>query len=222
MATVVLIHGALHGPWCWDGVADNLERLGVSAIAPELPFTGFADDVARARESLENAGPGAVVCGHSYGGMVISEAAEGLSNVVRLVYLAAMQTDIGESVFDVMSRHPSPGSPPTARVVDGKFEYDLGELREFFYADSDPAVVAEIAPLLRPMLQENWVLRREPAWRQMPSTYVVCAHDRVVAPELQREMATRAQVVVEWESDHSAFLTRPAELAHLLATYIQR
>src|SRR5438477_12152772 len=84
---VVLIHGAWHGAWCWDGVARELQRQHVSVEVVNLPLTGLADDVAAARVAIEGAGEGAVVCGHSYGGMVISNAATGLPGVKRLVYL---------------------------------------------------------------------------------------------------------------------------------------
>ncbi len=96
MAKVVLVHGAWHGAWCWDGVVAQLDQLGVQSVAVELPFTGFADDVAAARSEIDAAEPGAVVVGHSYGGVVITQAAAGASHVRHLVYVAAFMTDIGE------------------------------------------------------------------------------------------------------------------------------
>jgi pimeloyl-ACP methyl ester carboxylesterase len=77
MSKVVLVHGAWHGAWCWDGVVAALTRAGVDADAVELPLTSYADDVAVARCAIDGAGPGCVVCGHSYGGLVISSAATG-------------------------------------------------------------------------------------------------------------------------------------------------
>jgi pimeloyl-ACP methyl ester carboxylesterase len=71
----VLVHGAWHGRWCWDGVVAELDRRGVPAIAVELPFTGFDDDVSVARRAIEEMGCATVVVGHSYGGAVISQAA---------------------------------------------------------------------------------------------------------------------------------------------------
>ena len=164
MGTVVLVHGALHGPWCWDGVVEELHHRGIDVVAPELPFTGFADDVATARAAIAAAGPGTVVCGHSYGGMVISAAASGLTNVDRLVYLAALLTEQEETLVDLMTRHPSPGTLNPV-IVDGTITFDLADLHDFFYADSERATVETIAPQLRPMdLEDQWVLTEEPAW----------------------------------------------------------
>ena len=92
MRSVVLIHGAWHGAWCWDGVMQALARRGVEAEAVELPFTGFADDVATARGAIERAAGGVVVA-HSYGGMVLTEAGANIAGLRRLIYLAAFLGD---------------------------------------------------------------------------------------------------------------------------------
>lgn len=220
MADVVLVHGALHGPWCWDGVALELQALDIRVHAPELPFTSFADDVSEARRCIEQAGTGVIVCGHSYGGMVVSDAARGLTQVNRLMYLAALMTEVGESMAELVHSHPT-GFHLNYEAVDGRLEFDLEQLRAFFYADSDPARVAAVAPLLRPMVPSNWVLTEEPAWKKIPSTYVVSANDHCIHPTLQRKMAERADEVLEWPTDHSPFLTRPREIAALLAGYAE-
>src|ERR1700691_3427450 len=89
MTRIVLIHGAWHGAWCWDGVSAELGARQIDAIAVELPFTGFADDVDVVRSAIGSAGQGVVVCAHSYGGAVVSQAVTQLTNVGHLVYLAA-------------------------------------------------------------------------------------------------------------------------------------
>ena len=216
----MLIHGAWHGAWCWDAVVAALEARGVEVDAVELPLAGYAADSETARAHIEAAGDGAVVCGHSYGGLVISRAASGLDNVARLVYLAAFQTEADEDPNAMMAADPSPLQTAFVFGDDG-LTVDPARLHEVFYADSDPAVVAEIAPKLRPMplTGEEWVAP-EPAWKQVPSTFVVCANDAAILPSLQRRMAARATDVVELDADHSPFLTRPEELADLLASYL--
>src|SRR5580692_477064 len=107
MSEVVLVHGSWHGAWCWDGVVDELTRAGVGSVAVELPFTSYDDDVAVARAAIESVGEGYVVLGHSYGGMVITQAASGLTGVSRLVYLAAFQADEGEELSAVLAQEPS-------------------------------------------------------------------------------------------------------------------
>jgi pimeloyl-ACP methyl ester carboxylesterase len=218
-AKVVLVHGAWHGPWCWQGVVDALEAQGVDVSAVELPLTSYDDDVAAARKAIKAAGKGAVVCGHSYGGMVVSRAASGLP-VGRVVYLTAFMTDEGEAPMQHMEAHPSP-MMGAIRTDGGVLTVDPTMLHEAFYEDSDPEVVVEIEKLLRPMpLGDTWVVDVEPAWRQAPSTYIVCTNDKAISEGAQRAMAGRADEVVEWDTDHSPFLTRPADIADLLAKHV--
>ena len=216
---MVLVHGAWHGPWCWEGVVDALEAQGVDVHAVELPLTSYDDDVKAARKAIRAAGKGAVVCGHSYGGMVISRAASGLP-VGRVVYLTAFMTDQGESPMQHMQAHPSP-MMEAIRTEGGVFTVDPARLHEVFYEDSDVARVAEIEKLLRPMpVGDTWVIDVEPAWRQVSSTYVVCTNDKAISEGAQRAMAGRADEIVEWDTDHSPFLTRPGDIADLLAKHV--
>ena len=219
MGQVVLIHGAWHGAWCWDGVVAELERRQIPSTAVELPLTSHADDVSAARAAIEAAGPGCVVCGHSYGGMVISNAAAGLTNVKRLVYLTAMQTEPGEDPLALMATDPSPLMGGLVVSAAG-LTVDPSFVHEAFYGDSEPATVAAIAPKLRPMPAGDTWVSTDPAWKSIPSTYIVCTNDKAIMPSVQRVMAARADEVVEWPTDHSPFLTRPHDIADLLASYL--
>ena len=213
-----MVHGAWHGAWSWDGVVAELDAMGVEHDAVELPLTGFADDVAAARAAIVAAGSGSVVVAHSYGGAVISQAAAGLADVGRLVYVAAFMTDAGEDTTSMMA-----GSSlfECLEVVPGGTAVDPAKAHALFYADSDAAVVAEIIPRLRPMaIDAAPGSDAEPAWKTVPSTYLVCAEDAALPPAAQRVMAARADDVVEWPTDHSPFLTRPRELAELVASYL--
>ena len=104
MGKIVLVHGAFHGAWCWDGVVAALAERGLDSHAVELPLTSFSDDISTARSAIAAAGDGAVVCGHSYGGCVISAAAD-QPGVRRLVYLCALQVDAGEDPNKIMAGH---------------------------------------------------------------------------------------------------------------------
>jgi pimeloyl-ACP methyl ester carboxylesterase len=220
MTDVVLVHGAWHGAWCWARVVDDLDALGVSAVAVELPLRGFAGDAATARAAIEAAGPGVVVVGHSYGGMVVSEAAADVPGIGRVVYLTAFMLEQGETEGPIMARYESPILTNLV-AVDGGIVVDPAKVHEIFYGDSDAATVAEIIPRLRPMDGDDGSRpTKVPAWKSVPSTYVVCTEDRALPPAAQREMATRAEVVVEWATDHSPFLTRPGDLAALLASSV--
>jgi pimeloyl-ACP methyl ester carboxylesterase len=215
---VVLVHGAWHGAWCWDAVVRELSDRGVAATAVELPLAGFRGDVALARQAIEEAGDEAVVCAHSYGGMVVSTAARGLAGVRHLVFLAAFQTDEGEDMATLLMREPSALTTAMAVGPDG-VTVDRSRLHEVFYADSAPSVVEGLAARLRPMpLDDPGVMTGTPAWTSVPSTYVVCTRDNALSPGTQRFLAARAGQVVEWDTDHSPFLTRPGDLADLLAS----
>jgi pimeloyl-ACP methyl ester carboxylesterase len=228
MTDVVLVHGAFHGPRCWAKVQTELTARGLTSYAVELPLEGLAADARVARvaveDAIEDAGPCIVVVGHSYGGVVISEAASGVTGVGGLVYVAAFMLDAGEDQLAILSEHGSEllGS---LVAVDGGIAVDPARARDVFYGDSTPEDAARIIADLRPMREaaaesaggpgREW--GREPAWKAIPATYVACTHDRALPVAAQRSMATRAERVVELPTDHSPFLTRAAELAALIA-----
>jgi pimeloyl-ACP methyl ester carboxylesterase len=199
-------------------VVKELSDRGLRSAAVELPLTGFRDDVATVRRAIQEAGDGVVVCAHSYGGMVVSTAARGLAGVRHLVFLTAFQTAEGEDMATLLMREPS--ALTTAMVIGpGGVTVDPGRLHEVFYADSDPSVAAGLAARLRPMpLDDPGAMTGTPAWREVPSTYVICARDNAIAPATQRLMAARAGQMVEWDTDHSPFLTRPGAIADLLVS----
>jgi pimeloyl-ACP methyl ester carboxylesterase len=187
----------------------------------DLPFTGFKDDAAVARNAIAAAGPESVVVGHSYGGLVISEAASGFVDLRRLVYLAAFLTDIGEDQSTILSRHGSP-LLGAVELVDGAVVVRPDQARSLFFGDSDARSALQAVDRLRPMGLDGDGMGpvSVPAWKTTPTTYVVCTHDGALPPSAQREMATRATTVIEWPTDHSPFLTRPDEVAALCASYV--
>jgi pimeloyl-ACP methyl ester carboxylesterase len=214
---VVLVHGAWHGAWAWDGVVAELERRGVPSVAVELPFTGFPDDAATARAAIEQAGPDAVVCGHSYGGFVISAAARGLP-VAHLVYLCAFMVEADEEPFTLWFSQPVPLHEAIVEA-DGRTTVDPGRARACFYADADEATAAAVIARLRSIPGPGGppIDHADPAWREVASTYVVCTRDQAIHPDVQRTMARHADHVVEWEADHSPFVADPVRVAALLA-----
>jgi len=220
MTDVVLVHGAWHGAWCWDGVVAALERHGISVTAVELPLTGLDDDVAAARREIQDAGEGVVVVGHSYGGEVIARAAAGLPSVKRLVFIAAFMLDNDDDQGSVMTDYGSP-LPTALQFSETGLTVDPDRVHDLFYGDSDAATSAALAEKLRPMaLVAFSPAAAEPAWKSVPSTYVVCSNDGALPPEAQRWMAQRAEEVVEWPTDHSPFVTRPETVAELVASYV--
>ncbi len=180
---------------------------------------GLQDDARHLGESLSRIPGPVVLCGHSYGGMVISAADLGRTQIRRLVYLCAYMTEAGESVESSLraAGERRPGHW-IRRQSDGRTRVDAGRAAELFYGDC-PAVtrdwaIARLRPHWGRVLAEPTGLA---AWRRHPSTYVVCDADRALVPDIQRNVyAARAQQIVTLASGHSPFLSQPRRLARVL------
>ena len=234
MAVVVLVHGAWHGGWCWERVVPALEQRGPRAVAVDLPGHG-ADagplgdlhvDAARVRAVLDGAAPPVVLVGHSYGGAVITEAGDHPA-VARLVFLAALALDHGESCVSAATEASLPAGNPWTEgpnlaqgivsADDGTTTLDPVVAAACLYNDCDDETVAWALARLGPHPLGN--LEQEPdavSWRHRPATYAVCARDLAVPADLQRVMARRCGRVVEWPTGHSPFLSRPELVVDLL------
>jgi pimeloyl-ACP methyl ester carboxylesterase len=225
MTTVVLVHGAFHGAWCWEPVRNLLDERGIANLAPELPLAGLDADADTVRALLDAVDGPVVLCGHSYGGMVISRAASGRDDVDRLVYLCAVQVADDAEMATML---PTALMEHLVHGDDGSLAVDLEHAAADFYHDCDPELAAKSVAQLRPMPIGIRPATRadgevpQPAWTQMPSTYVVCTEDRAVHPDSQREMAEHADDVVVWDTSHSPMLSRPELVADLLAALAAR
>jgi len=220
MTTVVLVHGAFHDAWCWERVRSALDDRGVANLALDLPFGGLDADAGAVGALLDAVDGPVVLCGHSYGGMVISRAASGRDDVEHLVYLCAVQVvddaEMAESFTATrLVEHLLPGD-------DGGMSVNPDFAIECFYHDCDPELAAAAVERLRPMgmgitaTDAPDVVPPPPAWMQIPSTYVVCTDDRTIDADSQRKMATHANIVVEWDTSHSPMLSQPDLVADLL------
>lgn len=220
-ATVVLVHGAWHGAWCWEKVVPLLERDGIRVVAIHLPLTSLHDDVRATADALDRIDGRGVLCGHSYGGAVITGAGDHPA-VEHLVYLTAFACDEGESPSATAVDTPLPSTdlPDALAFNDDGTIVSLkpDSAVKGLYHDCDPVDVDAALARLRPMsLRCLTTPVGPPAWRVKPSTYVVCAEDQGVHPELQRLMARRCTNSIEWPTAHSPFLNRPDLVASLLA-----
>ena len=227
--TVVLVHGAWHGAWCWDDVVDGLRARGVITVAVDLPSRSgsgsLAVDAAFVRAVIEGIDGPVVVCGHSYGGCVITDAAAGLPSVTHLVYLCALMLDLGESAMQSVDVEVPPGSTDLEHAItvgdDGTIRLDPDLAVAAFYADVEPesatAAVALLTPQPGATLGEGVTAV---AWRDIPSTYVVCTQDRAIPVVVQRALAERAATTIEWPTSHSPFLSHPELVIDLLASVV--
>lgn len=220
-STIVLVHGAWHGSWCWQRVVPLLEERGVAVRTVDLPSvgaapgagTGLSADVAAVEAVVEEVAGPVMLCGHSYGGMVISGV--GARNVVRLVYLCAFMPLEGQSLVSAGGGKPAPW---IQQLAGGLMQPDPARTGELFYGDCDPEVrewanrmvrVQSSATMMEPLAH--------PAWRRVPSTYVVCTNDKAIPAHVQRSVfAVHATEVVELEASHSPFLSQPGAVADLL------
>jgi pimeloyl-ACP methyl ester carboxylesterase len=231
---VLLVHGAWHGAWCWEPVIAALGERDISALAIDLPGHGddagslgdLHGDADRVRKTLDALTEPVVLVGHSYGGVVTTEAGNH-GAVSHLVYVASFNLDEGESAMGAVLTESEAAAldhsdrPDVLAHIhvadDGTSTVDDEGARLLFYNDC-PDVVADWAVArLGPHRIET--LSQSPhsvAWRQRPSTYAVCADDNIVHPGLQRILARRATNVVEWPTGHSPFLSRPDLVADLL------
>ncbi|MGW3231160.1 alpha/beta fold hydrolase [Kitasatospora sp. NPDC001095] len=213
----LLVHGAWHGAWCWDPVREALEGDGWRSHAVDLPSAnspagrsvGMLDDAQAIRDGLRRIGGPVVVVAHSYGGVPATEAVADAADVVRVVYVAGFQLDVGESMFTFLGTPvPDDGGGQAPPYPDA---------RRILFADVPEAEAERAVARLRPQSIRSLT---EPVttagWRTVPSSYVVCEHDQALAPARQHELTTRAGTVHRLASGHSPFLSMPRRLAALL------
>jgi pimeloyl-ACP methyl ester carboxylesterase len=213
--TIVLVHGAFADGSGWKPIADILVSHGYSVRVVQEPETSFDADVAATRRVLDKAGP-SVLVGHSYGGMIVTEAGKH-PDVKALVYVAAMQPDVGESLADLADKMP-PASKSIGPVGDGY----LAVNPEAFVADFAAGVPKPVADFMAisqvPIFNEALKAKVTVAsWKDKPSYAVVAKQDRMINPDLERFMAKRAKSeTVELAGPHAIFLVHPREVAELI------
>ncbi|GLY36528.1 alpha/beta hydrolase [Amycolatopsis sp. NBRC 101858] len=218
---VIFVHGAFvrDGAWWWRPTADVLAQQGLRSSAVVLPSCeaeprgDLHDDAAAVRALLDASDEPVLLVGHSYGGMVISEAGNHPA-VRRLVYVTSFLPDAGEALADFGGAEPSPWHVSHGDGTAGVRE-EL--VRPLFAQDFDDATYAGAAVRLTAQNEAVFGQRTTTAaWREVPSTYLVCAEDRATLPEKQREQAARATAVVELPVAHHPFVTRPELVAGVL------
>lgn len=215
---VVLVHGGFVDGSGWQKVHDLLKKDGYRVTIVQNPTTSLADDVAFTKRAIAQQDGPVVLVGHSYGGVVISEA--GMDpKVQRLVYIAAFAPDQGESVQTLIA-NPPPGAavPPILPPQDGFLFLD----REKFAASFAGDVSAEEAEFMAAS-QVPWGVDAlggavtVPAWKSKPSWYLVATDDRMIPPPAQQMMAKRAgATVVETAGSHAIYVSKPEAVAKII------
>jgi pimeloyl-ACP methyl ester carboxylesterase len=216
---VVFIHGAWADGSSWLAVIEQLQAEWYKVTAPQFPLTSLADDVARLRQVFaQQTGP-TVLVGHSYGGQIMTALGEDAPNVVALVYIAAFGLDEGESLGALLAQGPV--TPALAHeIVDERGFVWLSEddFVNHFAADVDPvrarALYAVQQPLAASALEERMGV---PAWKSVPSWYLVATDDQAIPPDVERLFAQRmGATVVEVPSSHLAMVSHPKDVVELI------
>lgn len=215
---VVLVHGAFVDGSGWKGVHDLLTADGYNVAVVQNQTATLADDVAATRRVIAAMDGPVILVGHSYGGVVISEA--GTDPKVRgVVYIAAFAPDTGESVSTLIANPPAGAPvPPILPPQDGYLLLDRSRFAASFAADLPAADAAFMADSQTPWgVQALSGAVTAPAWRVKPSWYLVAAEDHMIPPPAQRMMAARAgATVVESPGSHSIYVSRPRVVADLI------
>ena len=216
--SIVLVHGGFVDGSGWAGVHQILTRQGFHVRVVQNPTKSLAEDVAFTKAAIDSAEGEVILVGHSYGGVVITEAGNH-PKVARLVYITAFAPDRGESVASLIA-NPPPGAPvpPILPPKDGYLFLDRTHFAAAFAAD----VAADAAGFMADS-QVPWGVEAlagavtEPAWRTKPSHYLVAADDKMIPPPAQRAMAGRAQAqVTEAPGSHAIYVSQPAAVAEII------
>ena len=230
--TVVLVHGAFAESASWNGVIEQLAGDGYPVVAAANPLRGLADDAAQLRTVLDHVRGPIVLVGHSYGGSVMSVAADGHPDVRALVYVGSFLLEEGESTGELAGRFPGnelgsaldPVEVPDGRGGTATDLYIQAEkFRGVFAADVAPEVAELMWATQRPITSDALEEKATAAaWRTIPSWTLVTRADLAVPAEAQTFMARRAgSEVVEVDASHAVAVSRPGVVADLIARAAQ-
>jgi pimeloyl-ACP methyl ester carboxylesterase len=218
LAAIVLVHGGFVDGSGWEDVYKILKKDGYDVSIVQNSTVSLADDVVATRNIIHDQKKPVVLVGHSYGGVVISEAGND-PKVAGLVYIAAFAPDAGESVNTLIA-NPVPGAPvpPILPPQDGFLFLDKAKFAASFAADVEKTKAEFMANS-----QVPWGVNAlggavgTPAWKTKPSWYLVTTEDKMIPPEAQRAMSKRAgSTVVEVKGSHAIYVSQPAAVAALI------
>ncbi|OTP74282.1 alpha/beta fold hydrolase [Caballeronia sordidicola] len=213
---VVLVHGAFVDGSGWNKVADILRKDGYHVAIVQPPETSLGDDVAATDRILDQLDGPAVLVGHSYGGAIITEAGNN-THVKSLVYVAALQPDVGESAGQLLASKPA-ASNDIAPSKDGFLFIPVDKFHDDFAADlphaqTDLMAVSQVPPSVKAITEAI----SAPAWKDKPSYAIVATQDRAINPELERAMYKRSHsITTEIDSSHVVYMSQPRAVAKII------
>jgi pimeloyl-ACP methyl ester carboxylesterase len=214
---VVLVHGLFADGSCWSEVIPRLQARGLNVTSVQNPLTTLPEAVASAVRALDRQDGPTVLVGHSFSGMIVTEAGVH-PNVSALVYVAARAPDAGEDYTSLAKTFPTP--PASAGIV---FDGDEGRLSEAAFlrdfAGDLPEAKAKVLYAVQAPFQKALLAGKttQAAWRSKPSFYAVSTEDRTIDPDLERFMAKRMGAkTIELKSSHLSMISHPDEITGLI------
>jgi pimeloyl-ACP methyl ester carboxylesterase len=221
---IVLVHGAWADGSCWSAVIERLQADGHTVTAPQFPLTSLADDVERLRHVLRLQSGPTLVVGHSYGGQIMTALGADAPNAIGLVYIAAFGLDEGESIGALLESGPTPAALEHLVIDDKGFAWlPQEDFVNHFAAQVEPAKAAVMHAVQQPVHSGSLATAMgTPAWKSLPSWYLVAANDEAIPPDGERQFAARmGATTVEVASDHVAMVSRPDDVVSLIQAALQ-
>jgi pimeloyl-ACP methyl ester carboxylesterase len=224
LPNIVLVHGAWADGSCWSAVVERLQASGYHVTAPQFPESSLAADVARLRQVLSRQSGPTVVVGHSYGGQIITALGTDAPNAVGLVYIAAFGLDEGESIGGLLA-----GGTPTPALAHLDID-SLGfawipeeDFVGHFAADVDPVKAKVMFAVQQPLHTSTFGdVMGVPAWKSLPSWFLVAEGDQAIPPDAERQFAARMKATtVEVATNHVAMVSHPDDVVSLIETAVK-
>ncbi len=218
---IVLVHGAWADGSCWSDVIEGLQADGFNVTAPQFPESSLADDVARLRQVLNRQNGPTLVVGHSYGGQIMTSLGTDAPNVVGLVYIAAFGLDEGESIGGLLAQGPPTPALAHLDIDEQGFAWIPEDDFVKYFASDVPPAKAKVMFAVQQALSASTLgdVMGVPAWKALPTWYMVATNDEAIPPDAERLFAKRmGATTVEVASSHVAMVSHPEDVIELTRT----
>lgn len=220
LPNIVLVHGAWADGSSWSAVIERLQAKGYKVTAPQFSLESIANDVAKLRHVLTRQSGPTILAAHSYGGQIMTALGTEAPNVVGLVYVAGFGLDQGESIGALLAGAPPPPAIAHVEVSNGFAWLPEDDFVKHFAADVDPAKAKVMYAVQQPFPMTAFSdVMSVPAWKALPSWFLVAQNDHVIPPDAERQFAKRMGArTLELSSSHVAMISHPQDVCNLIET----